>query len=76
MATDDTTADLPPRPDPETGQPVTPEAPTQTTEGYNEKKPSRVPDPRPWQRDLIPVEHGVRAANQGGPELLKDSLRA
>ncbi|MBQ6643970.1 MAG: hypothetical protein IJH84_23455 [Saccharopolyspora sp.] len=71
MATDDTAADLPPRPDPETGQPVPPDAPTQTAEGYNEKKPSRVPDPPPghgpawahfrekrylsWLGGLIPV---------------------
>ena len=53
MATDDTTADLPPRPDPETGRPVPPEAPTQTAEGYNEKKPSRVPDPPPGHGPVL-----------------------
>lgn len=71
MATDDPTADLPPRPDPETGQPVPPDAPTQTAEGYNERKPSRLPNPPPghgpalahfrekrylsWLGGLIPV---------------------
>ena len=71
MATDDPTADLPPRPDPETGQPAPPVAPTQTAEGYNEKKPTKLPDPPPghgpalaqfrekrhlsWLGGLIPV---------------------
>lgn len=71
MATDDPTADLPPRPDRETGQPVPPDAPTQTAEGFNEKTPSRVPAAPPghgpvlvqyrqkrylaWLSGLIPV---------------------
>ena len=39
-------AQLPPRPDPETGTPAPPEAPVQFSEGYNEKN-ARLPSPPP-----------------------------
>lgn len=71
MTTDDPTSDLPPRPGPETGQPVPSDAPTQMAEGGNDKRPSSLPAPPPgygpplaqfrekryllWLGGLIPV---------------------
>jgi hypothetical protein len=47
LAAENLNPDLPPTPDPETGEPKPPAAPTQHAEGYNERKPSRVPTPPP-----------------------------
>ncbi|MHA6802799.1 hypothetical protein [Salinifilum ghardaiensis] len=49
MAVDDPAAHLPPRPDPNTGEPAPPAAPTQHPGGYNEKRWSKPPAPPPDQ---------------------------
>lgn len=53
MAGDDITDQLPPRPDAQTGEPRPPAAPTQHAEGYNERKPSRVPRPPKGQSPVL-----------------------
>ena len=46
MGTEHSAGELPPRPDAESGEPVPPEAPTVTAEGFNEKRwPRKVPAP-------------------------------
>ena len=78
MDTDGSPAAIPPRPDPTTGIPTPPAAPTQFPEGYNETKRPRIPTPPPgkgptlavyrqklflsWASGLIPVAFLVIAA--------------
>jgi len=53
MGTEHSAGELPPRPDAESGEPVPPEAPTVTAEGFNEKKRSRVPKPPPGRGPVL-----------------------
>ena len=62
MAGEDATAELPPRPDPETGEPQPPEAPAQNPEGYNERKPSRLPAPPKRHGPVLAYYRASRAA--------------
>jgi hypothetical protein len=54
MHADDPSAGLPPRPDPQTGKPIPPAAPTQHPEGYKEKNP-RFPAPPPGMGPTLAV---------------------
>ena len=72
MGTEHSAGELPPRPDAESGEPVPPEAPTVTAEGFNEKKRSRVPKPPPGRGPVLaraatrPL-HGADPGPLGGP---------
>ena len=62
-------AQLPPRPDPETGTPAPPKAPVQYPEGYNEKNP-RFPSPPPGKGPALAVYRQKRIASWGGGFIL------
>lgn len=62
MAGNDAASQLPPRPDPRTGEPRPPAAPTQHAEGYNERTPSRDPAPPKGQSPVLEYSRESRLA--------------
>ena len=65
MTADEPAAQLPPRPDPETGTPAPPEAPVQYPEGYGETIP-RFPGPPPGKGPTLAVYRQKRIVSWVG----------